>query len=449
MAGQESGVSVSKLDHVFIPESIENTAVVSEAFLIDALAKLGEQVANRNRPNNNPIHHTLGAHTTSSIPTNQDDSAKIRPLRTRASSAQGTRISNTSSGSGPRSNSLGASRDRRRRSPTETAEENQEIQPRKDSNRESVLKVNAGVSEKIIRFEELANQSDEILLVPKEDTNGEDTQDNLKSKALPALPFDKDRNSRSRNQRKSRAASRDISPLSEITTIPLRKTSGASEDLDVTALRLRSGSVLTVLRPEQTAWQRFVYIQGPIRLREPEVVPRKGSIASMYPFQDVVEPEWDKDPTSIRRTSDDAVIDGIIDFFESFNMMPAFEDCDKSSIECRASRLGSVRQSMFPTRQSIRSAKQTTPRISGTNADQSPRPSTRSSQASFQIEVQIEDEWEGPPRLHLDVARRSKRSSKSETSPRSPRSPKKPGTPKKRQPPAYKATKLGRLTSII
>ncbi len=87
------------------------------------------------------------------------------------------------------------------------------------------------------------------------------------------------------------------------------------------SLALRTGSIVTVVTPEQTAWSRPMYLQGAIRLDSPAAEPRKGSIASLDAFQDAVE---DLEAVkTVRRASDDAVIDEIVDFFESFGSEPS------------------------------------------------------------------------------------------------------------------------------
>lgn len=77
-----------------------------------------------------------------------------------------------------------------------------------------------------------------------------------------------------------------------------------------TEIHLTSGTVLTVTPPEVTAWRRSVYIQGPIKLPTPSVVPRKGSIATLDPFQD----NLGNSPTP-RRKSEDNAADDICDWY--------------------------------------------------------------------------------------------------------------------------------------
>ena len=105
-------------------------------------------------------------------------------------------------------------------------------------------------------------------------------------------------------------------------------------DLDVTTLPLRSGSVLTVIPPEQSAWQRSVYIQGAMKLPNPNAIARRGSIASMYTFHDAVEQGWDQGSSFSRKATDDEVIEEILDFFGSFNVKMDFQDWDMPSIKC-------------------------------------------------------------------------------------------------------------------
>lgn len=85
-----------------------------------------------------------------------------------------------------------------------------------------------------------------------------------------------------------------------------------------TEIHLRSGSIITVCPPELTAWQRSVYIQGPIKLPKPIVVPSKNSIATLEPFQEAIDQIY-QDALSIpRRRSDDAIVDDFCKFFDEF-----------------------------------------------------------------------------------------------------------------------------------
>ncbi|KAF2498162.1 hypothetical protein BU16DRAFT_558234 [Lophium mytilinum] len=87
------------------------------------------------------------------------------------------------------------------------------------------------------------------------------------------------------------------------------------------AWKLRTGSTLTIVSPEEAAWQQHVYIPGPIQLETVvSAISRKDSIATLDPFMSTVvkaEP---------RRASDDAVIDAIVDFFEEFHILDPSDD---------------------------------------------------------------------------------------------------------------------------
>ncbi|KAF2808663.1 uncharacterized protein BDZ99DRAFT_478126 [Mytilinidion resinicola] len=87
------------------------------------------------------------------------------------------------------------------------------------------------------------------------------------------------------------------------------------------AWKLRTGSTLTIVSPEEAAWQQHVYIPGPIRLETTvSAIARKESIATLDPFLSTVvkaEP---------RRASDDAVIDAIVGFFEDFHILSPSDD---------------------------------------------------------------------------------------------------------------------------
>jgi hypothetical protein len=88
----------------------------------------------------------------------------------------------------------------------------------------------------------------------------------------------------------------------------------ALPDATGSEIHLNSGTVLMVKTPESTAWRRSVYIQGPIKLPTPAVVPRKGSIATLDPFQDVLS------NTPIpRRKSEDTCLDDICDWYDTWN----------------------------------------------------------------------------------------------------------------------------------
>lgn len=85
-----------------------------------------------------------------------------------------------------------------------------------------------------------------------------------------------------------------------------------------TQIHLRGGSVVTVTPPELTAWQRSIYIHGPIRLPKPVILPRKNSVASMEPFQESIDRVYQDALFVPRRRSDDAVVDDVCEFFDDF-----------------------------------------------------------------------------------------------------------------------------------
>ncbi|KAG2168702.1 hypothetical protein JADG_008441 [Aureobasidium aubasidani] len=78
-------------------------------------------------------------------------------------------------------------------------------------------------------------------------------------------------------------------------------------------IHLSSGTVLMVKTPETTAYRRSIYIQGPIKLPTPAVVPRKGSIATLDPFQDSLA-----NAPIPRRKSEDMAADGICDWYDTW-----------------------------------------------------------------------------------------------------------------------------------
>ena len=85
-----------------------------------------------------------------------------------------------------------------------------------------------------------------------------------------------------------------------------------------TKIHLQGGSVITVSPPELTAWQQRLYTQGPIKLPKPVIVPRKGSVASLEPFQDAIEQVYQEALAIPRRRSDDEVVDDVCEFFDDF-----------------------------------------------------------------------------------------------------------------------------------
>ena len=83
-------------------------------------------------------------------------------------------------------------------------------------------------------------------------------------------------------------------------------------------IQTRGGSVVTVTPPELTAWQRSIYIHGPIRLPKPVILPRKNSVASMEPFQEAIDRVYQDALFVPRRRSDDTVVDDVCEFFDDF-----------------------------------------------------------------------------------------------------------------------------------
>ena len=89
-----------------------------------------------------------------------------------------------------------------------------------------------------------------------------------------------------------------------------------------TQIHLRGGSVVTVCPPELTAWQRSIYVQGPIKLPKPVIVPRKNSVASLEPFQEAIDQVYQDALNIPRRRSDEQVVDDVCEFFDDFGFDP-------------------------------------------------------------------------------------------------------------------------------
>lgn len=140
----------------------------------------------------------------------------------------------------------------------------------------------------------------------------------------------------------SASASEEVSPH-RLTTILEDKTlsensppaSGTTTPV-ATQIHLRGGSVVTVTPPELTAWQRSIYIQGPIRMPKPVILPRKNSVASMEPFQEAIDRVYQNALFVPRRRSDDAMVDDVCEFFDEFG----FDDIEFDGDLLAAERTG-------------------------------------------------------------------------------------------------------------
>lgn len=95
-----------------------------------------------------------------------------------------------------------------------------------------------------------------------------------------------------------------------------------------TQIHLRGGSVVTVTSPELDAWKKTAYIQGPIRLVKPAIIPRKNSLASLEPFQEAVEQLYQESLRGSRRHSDEAAAKEICDFFIHFGICDVYSRND-------------------------------------------------------------------------------------------------------------------------
>ncbi|KAH9814268.1 hypothetical protein Tdes44962_MAKER05705 [Teratosphaeria destructans] len=127
------------------------------------------------------------------------------------------------------------------------------------------------------------------------------------------------------------------SPSSDLHAIPelnrgsensLPASDVSTPTLQSTQIHVRDGSIVTVTPPELTAYQRHVYLQGPIRLSKPVIAPRKNSVASLEAFQEAIDKVYQDALVIPRRRSDDAVIDDVCDWFESFGFDPVGYDGD-------------------------------------------------------------------------------------------------------------------------
>ncbi|KAF2238030.1 hypothetical protein EV356DRAFT_529525 [Viridothelium virens] len=324
--------------------------------------------------------------------------------------------------------------------------------------RVSVLNANASVTQRIVKFEELASQTESAIEKSTEDVPDvvepafvfakeifrPKIIDSKKAKQVPQRPMSVlktptkmyhslesmiEKENDSLVTSKATGTNELVSALSPTSTLVSTSENFESDkNPDITALPLRSGSVLTVVHPEQTAWQRVVYFQGPIKLLNQNVLARKGSIASMYAFQDVVEQEGDQRSSFSRKSIDDEMIDDIVDFFESLDIRPEFHEWDMSSIECRMSETEASWETVCQGAASVEMA---------VIAEVVP---------TVVESVSVSRRKEPPPRLHLDVAERTRSASKS-AGQGTPGTLKRFNSSSKKRP--YKMSTLGRLTSII
>lgn len=128
---------------------------------------------------------------------------------------------------------------------------------------------------------------------------------------------------------------------------PAYTNTSRSSSVSTTSIRLRSGSVVTVIPPEQTAWQRTAYVAGPIRLNNfsnlannsnatlpglPSQPRKASSVASLDAFQGAVESLPDNPATQERRASDESVLEELVEYFEDFGFTPA--SGEKESLDC-------------------------------------------------------------------------------------------------------------------
>lgn len=110
-----------------------------------------------------------------------------------------------------------------------------------------------------------------------------------------------------------------LSSIPELTSVSENSLPSSGVTTPVaTQIHLRGGSVVTVTPPELTAWQRHYYIQGPIKLPKPAIMPRKNSVASLEPFQEVIDQVYQSALIVPRRRSDDAIVEDVCEWFDDF-----------------------------------------------------------------------------------------------------------------------------------
>jgi hypothetical protein len=113
----------------------------------------------------------------------------------------------------------------------------------------------------------------------------------------------------------------------------VRRSTHFSVPLTPIAQRRASPNKRDRIAPSEAARQRVVYLPGPIELEEKTVMsPRKGSIATMEPFNPGTAPK-------AKRFSDIVALDGVVMFFEDMGIWEAATDAclDRYWMEKRTS----------------------------------------------------------------------------------------------------------------
>jgi hypothetical protein len=125
-----------------------------------------------------------------------------------------------------------------------------------------------------------------------------------------------------------------LSVIPELSTVSENSpvSSGISTPIE-TQIHLRNGSVVTVSPPELAAWKRSYYIQGPIKLPKPVIVPRKNSMASLEAFQEAIAQVYQEALNIPRRRSDDACVDDVCGFFDDFGFDEVSYEGDILAVE--------------------------------------------------------------------------------------------------------------------
>ena len=100
-----------------------------------------------------------------------------------------------------------------------------------------------------------------------------------------------------------------------------------------THIQLKGGPVLTAAAPEITAWKKSIYLHGPIKLPKSTTVPRKNLVASLEPFQHVIDQVYQEALNIPRRRSDDAVVDDVCEWIDEFGFEPVSFEGDVFGVE--------------------------------------------------------------------------------------------------------------------
>ncbi|GAB7356730.1 hypothetical protein MBLNU459_g7637t1 [Dothideomycetes sp. NU459] len=105
---------------------------------------------------------------------------------------------------------------------------------------------------------------------------------------------------------------------SELTSLPEEDFGVPTSLTQWDSIQLTNGSVLTVCPIIPKLELRSLYIQGPIKLPTPQIVPRRNSIASLAPFQHALDQLNQGKMPADPRSSDAMIVEDMLDWYEDW-----------------------------------------------------------------------------------------------------------------------------------